>query len=154
MPELTAAAGSEITQASFLTHSVLLVGALSAVLVAGRSRIIKNEANARMVFALVALLLGAMVMRAMLLIGDIPVRTGLAFEILLYGVGGSMIALTLDRRLLIATLPYVVSALVAIAFPSLIYRIFGITNLAAMSLLAWVWWPQPVLRPPRAAPGE
>ncbi|MFB6373318.1 MAG: hypothetical protein ABEN55_09440, partial [Bradymonadaceae bacterium] len=69
----------------------------------------------------------------------LPVTIGI--EMLMSAMGAGLLAATIDDRIAWAAVPYLVGGLVAVESPAWVFELNGATNLVAMGLLAWVWWP-------------
>ena len=132
----------DVTHEMVMGHAIFLNGVVGAASYAGRRWLFQNELNRRIMYSLLAFFAGSIVFRTIIWLTQIEPFSGLALEFFYYGMCGSIIALTLDRRILWGAVPYIFIGPVVAIFPEFLLYIFGVTNVVAMSLLAWAWWPR------------
>lgn len=138
-PALAGELGIAITPSSYLAHSGLIV--LSVLIPVGLKRraLLENAANRRMVGAFLCLLGGGIAMRMVTFLLDLPVSAGVAFETALYGWGGGIVAVALDRRVLPAALAYGACSILMALVPAYVFPLFGLASLVGMGGVAWKW---------------
>ncbi len=131
----------EISPPRMLAHILFVTALLGVVIYLFRDRFFANEVNTRMIRGVFATFLCASLFRGMSWLMEIPHRTALASEILLYGTAALVLAATVDRRLIAIAAPLLIAAIVGAAAPSVVLWAFATANVVGMGLLAWIWWP-------------
>lgn len=121
---------------------VVLIIVLGAVFVGGRS-LLQNAANRKMISAIPLMVVGGLGLRILGTLDGVAVETLSNLETFIYGVGGAILAVSLDLRILWAVIPYLVGSLVGAQLDQGTYYVYAATNFCSMSLLAWAWWPSP-----------
>ena len=129
----------ELSHEKTFAHIVALTGLIAAVVYFGREWFFENELNKRILVAAVATFGCVMVHRGLAWLSDIPFRTAVAHEMLIYGMGTIITGVALDRRLIWVGMPFVVGAVLGAAWPAAMYWLFVPVNLAATAIVGWVW---------------
>ncbi len=136
----------EMTHPRSIFHEAAILLLLLVALYIARREVLQNAANRRMMHSLAALFAGGIIFRVVGWMIDIEVLEVLTLELVYFGIGGTILALTLDRRILWGAIPYLVSAPLTAMFPDQLIYIFAATNFIAMTLLAWRLWPRALRR--------
>ncbi len=129
-----------LTHPRTFAHAVFLSLLVSAVIFLGRKTYFKNDLNRRMLYAAIVAFVCVTAHRGMAWLSDIPFRTAVSHEMLIYGMGVISAGVTLDRRLIWVGLPFLLGAIAGAAFPSLVLWLFVPVNLLAMLLVYLVWY--------------
>ncbi|MFW5966977.1 MAG: protein kinase domain-containing protein [Persicimonas sp.] len=137
--------GIEIDYASMIPSGVVVLVLISAVLFWARRPMTQNELNRRMVAGFYLMLVGGIAFRVIGWRAGIDVHAVLALEMFSYGIGGGVLALALDRRILWAAVPLAIGAVVASLMPDAIMYISGGASFLAMILLAYAFWPRTLI---------
>lgn len=107
----------------------------------GREAILRNEANRKLAGGLV------MIFFVEVLVGFLELQAGVSMETLtvrqmaMTSLGAGLLAITLDLRIFWAAVPYLLGTMTLVYVPFEAPYVTGVTNLVAMGLLAWAWWP-------------
>jgi eukaryotic-like serine/threonine-protein kinase len=129
------------TYPGLFIHIIAMTLMIAAILYIGRDRFFENEINRRIMLGVLVVFGCATVHRVYIWIAEMPLRQAAANEMLVYGVGAALIALGLDRRMYLASAPFLIGALVGVAWPASVFWVFTAANIVALALLAWAWAP-------------
>jgi eukaryotic-like serine/threonine-protein kinase len=130
-----------LTHSGSVAHMVLLILILGGVMYGGRVRFFENELNRKVIYSVMVVFACALVLRSLSWIHDLPVRTSMTYEFLLYGTGSAYGALTLDRRIGWTALPFMTAAIVGSLFPALVFWAIATANVVALGVIIVLWWP-------------
>jgi serine/threonine-protein kinase len=134
--------GMPISYELIFGHAVFLVVLIGAAFKFGRAWLFQNSANRRIMVGLWVMLVGASFYRGIVWIAELPLLPAIAGEVLYYGVGGSILGVAQDRRIIAAAAPYFAAGIMGAIWPEYVMLIFAITNLVALWILAWMLWPR------------
>ncbi|MBA2661306.1 MAG: protein kinase [Bradymonadaceae bacterium] len=122
----------------FVQFAAISAGAALVVYVM-RHKLLKNAINKRLIASVFAMLAGALVMRLLGFVLGLDVAGCTALENGLFAFGILMLALLTDARLWPAALAFLVGAFGAAFVPSLVLEFDGLSNFAALLLIARAW---------------
>ncbi|RAL20121.1 hypothetical protein DL240_18605 [Lujinxingia litoralis] len=104
-----------------------------------RRRLLSNAINTRIIISIFVILLGALIMRLMGFVLGLDVAGCIALENGLFGFALLMMATSLDARLWPAGLAFLAGGFAAALFPQWTLECDGISNAAALWIIAWIW---------------
>lgn len=131
-----------LTYPRMFSHIVILTITLAGVIYIGRDRFFDNEVNRRLLFGALALFVGATFLRGTSWILDLPKFSAMTMEVMMYGIGCGILAVTVDKRLLLGGFPFIIAALGGAIWPDLLFWLFASANTTAAALLIFIWWPR------------
>ncbi|QDG50249.1 hypothetical protein FIV42_05740 [Persicimonas caeni] len=108
----------------------------------GRNRLLKNIVNRRILICFGLGFLGSWLLRLNGATAGLPAHIIGMHETLIFGVCAGVMAVTLDRRIWWAAVPYVAGSFLGLLVPDYTQLIWGLTNYTSLGLLAWAWWPR------------
>lgn len=121
---------------------MLLVGSvIAAGLWIGRRQLFQNAANKRLVASFLWIFGGIITLRKTAVKIGVATEITISFEMLLAAVASGIIAVTVDRRVLWAAVPYFAGALLCADFPAYAHAIDALADLVGLGLLGIAWWP-------------
>ena len=131
-----------LTYPRMFAHIVGLTVVMAGVGYLGRHYFFENELNRRMIYGVLAMFMGAACLRALNWIWVIDYRTSFTVETLFYAVGAATLGVALDRRLIVAGLPFLGTAFVGALWPGILFWAFASANAMAVAVMIWMWWPE------------
>ena len=134
--------GFELGFGAYLLQGIVVGGFLAVAFWVGRKRLFQNEANQKLLVALLLVFGVEWLVRYALQSVGMSMAMTMAVEMMMSGMGAGIIATTLDRRIWAAAVPYLVGGWIAIGYLPWIHEINGLTNLVGMGALAVAWWPR------------
>lgn len=135
------ATGTELGYGGYLFQATIVAVAIVSGVYLGRETLFQNEANRTLVAGLVMVFLAEFAVRLIGSQAGVPLPTTMAQEMMMSSMGAGVLGVALDRRLYWAAVPYGIGSILAALYPEFVHPINGVTNVVAMGLLAWVWWP-------------
>lgn len=108
----------------------------------GREAILRNEANRKLAAGLVMIFFVEVLMGFLELQAGVSMETLTARQMAMTSLGAGLLAITLDLRIFWAAIPYLLGTMTLVYIPLEAPYVTGVTNLVAMGLLAWAWWPK------------
>jgi len=136
------ATGMELGTTEYVLQASVVGAAIGGGIYVGREELFQNDANRTLVAGLLMVFVAEFAVRLIGSGGGVPVPTLMAQEMMMSAMGAGVLAVALDRRLFWASVPYAVGSVLAALQPEFVHPINGSTNIVAMGLLAWAWWPE------------
>ena len=131
----------EMNYPRLLGHIVMLTVGTAVITYVWRDYFVANEIDRRMLTGLITLFSGGVIHRGMSWAMEIPFREMIATEMLVYAVGAAAIAVSLDRRIIGAAIPFGLGGFIAAFWPELAFWLLAAANLVTVVTMTWLWWP-------------
>ena len=128
----------EVGYGTFMLWRVALLVVLTALVVLRRKWLLSNNINRRIIEALYVTMLGQFGIRVICWLQGLPLEVNVAVECLYNGTCFAFLALMIDRRLLLAPVPFVAAALLAGWRPQWAWWLLAWADLLTFSALALV----------------
>ena len=142
IPQIARLVDMAITPRFYLMHAGLVGLLVVAAIKPLKGSLLQNRANRRIAAGLGVIVTSGVLVRVLgAIAGTIDVPMILSMEHLVYASAGTVLAVTMDRRMLVGSLPYFASSFLAALMPSCAYWGAGAACGVSMLLLAWKWWP-------------
>jgi eukaryotic-like serine/threonine-protein kinase len=122
-------------------HSVGTLVLFAAILALFRRALFQNQANRQVAYSLVLSGVAALLFRAAVVAGGLPIASALALEYIVWALGFGLLAVVSERKLLPASILLAAGAL-GVLWPRDVLVVLALSSLAAMLWVAWVWWPR------------
>ena len=133
--------GVDLGYGDLFFQSTIVGLILGAALFIGRRSFFQNVANQQLVISLMWIFGGILILRKTAMKTGIALESIMATEMVLASVAAGVIAVCLDKRVFWAAVPYAIGGILAADFQSHVYLIDALTDIVALSSLAFVWWP-------------
>lgn len=131
----------EVTPRRMFFHIIGLTGLIACVIYLGRDRFFTNELNRRMLWCVTAAFGFICFHRGIVWITDMAYHIAFPFEMVTYSMTIFLIAIAFDRRLYIASPPFLIFGIISAFWPEKLFWLFSVANTLTVGIILWQWWP-------------